>query len=341
MPGPARVNSIQALREFRSALAVFADECRSALESASSELNGRSLRISSDLPRQWQSEQRKNEELVVRCRIALEHAKSMADMGKSSVDERRALQRAKDNVENARTKLANTRRWSRELEKEISTYRGQTEPLARLVEASVPRAMQRLERMARELEKYTTVAPPDQRHSGASVERAAVTSTMSGEGSTGTTDERTRLFAQLPTPETIADAARHHDGALPALNLISEDRRTLALASGEHKAADLRADVAIACTPDAPHLVMQRQDPVDDTDSGWRLHTDPPAERWVRVPGVQLLRALPDLPSIARLPVGTTLTTRADRVSALFDTIGRDVWPHLRGPSEDAPEEPA
>ncbi len=341
MSGPARVSSIQALREFRSALTIFADEARSALDAAQGELTRAAQRTSADLPRHWQAQQRKWEEQVVRARIALEHARSQADMGKSSVDERRSLHHAKESVDVARRKLSSTKRWSREIEREQSQYRGQTEPLARMIEGDIPRAIARLERMARDLEGYTHVQMPDATDSGASVERSMATALASSK-STGDTDRYTALRALRPHSDSVRDAARlESSSGVPPIQLQREERKALALLAGEHPPADLRLDVAISIVPESTTIILQRDDPVDEADSGWRFHSDPPSDTCTRVPAVRLLGAIPDLPSLARCPAGTLAIIEDDVVSALFDTIGHDAWNDVRTHDADGEEDPA
>jgi hypothetical protein len=333
MPGPARVDSIHALREFRAALIRFADEARSALDSAQGELHRVSHRLASELPAHWRGEQRRWEEEVVRAKIALEHALSQAQMGKSSVDERKALARAKENVSIARTKLEHTKRWSRELDREHTLYRGQVESLARIIEGDIPRGLARLDRMAEELDRYTTVRPPEDQHSGAHTERA-MASAVGGEARAGD-DTYQRWRSLRPHPDTTRDAERRDRfESAQSWTLSLDDRRALALASGGSPPADLRLDVSVAAPLSDDVLVLQRDDPVDASDSGWRIHSDHP-ERWVRVPCVRLLGALPDLPSVARCPSGTLLLIEGGRVVALFDTIGSDTWAALRHHDED------
>lgn len=334
MAGPARVSSIQALREFMAALIMFADEARSALESADAEIARRAHTTNHDLPRRWRTEQRRMEEQVVCCKIELENALSMADMGKSSVDERRALARSKEGVENARHKLASSKRWGRELDRERTIYRGQAESLSRIIESVIPRALARLERMTDDLERYTHVTLPGTSTSAADVERTMAFAVPNAQGAAADDYERAR--ALRPTADTVCDAPVVDDlDAPPGANLPKGDRKALVLLTGDHPPADLRLDVAYAPGDSGSSFLVQRDDPVDERDSGWRIHGAEGGQAWVRVPGVRLLRTLPDLASIARLPEGTVVCVECDGVRSLFDTIGSDVWQAVIAPEKD------
>ena len=333
MPGPARVNSINALRDFRAALINFADEARAALDAAQSELNRSASRLSHELPGHWTKEQRRWEE--ERARIALEHALSQAEMGKSSIDERKSLAHAKERVGESRTKLAATKKWAREIEREQSLYRGQTEPLSRVIEALVPKALVRLERMADDLQQYTRIASPEGTHSAAYTEREMAKAIAQPPGSTS--DRYAAIRAMLPHPNTILNAQRSEDiEAPPAISLDREDRAALALATNEHPGADLRIDLAVAITGAwGDRIIIQRDTPADEQDSGWRLHPDNHTGGWLRTPTVRVLPTCPDLASISRLPPGSVVVVEDASVRRLFDTIGRDVWDSVRTPQAD------
>ncbi|MEM1423109.1 MAG: hypothetical protein AAGH64_03800 [Planctomycetota bacterium] len=331
MPGPARVDSIQALREFRQALIAFADEARSALDSAQSELNRSSAKLSHELPAHWAAERRRWEEEIVRARIALENATSQAKMGKSTIDERKALARARQNAAGSRDKLEASKKWSREIERERTLYRGQVEPLARVIEGGVAKAVLRLDRMGEDLEGYTRVQAPEDRHSAAEVERTIAGAVSHASG--GSADLYHTLRALLPHRETLLDAERTDtppEGITLALS--RDERQAIALASGAFPAIDLRLDIAIALDAAPDMLVLQREEPVDERDSGWRLHPGAGGSTWTRVPCVKLLGVAPDLAGVSRFPPGWALLADASGVRTLFDTIGEDVWETVRSP---------
>lgn len=331
MPGPARVDSIQALREFRSALIAFAEEARSALDAAQSELNRSAARLSHELPSHWTAEQRRWEEEVVRARIALEHALSQAEMGKSSIDERKALARSKENVSNARDKLAASKKWAREVDRERTLYRGQVEPLARVIEGGVAKALVRLDHMGEDLESYTKVQAPEERHGAAEVERAIAGAVAHNAGSSAEFYETLRSL--LPHRDVLLDAQRSDQApAGLSITLSREERAGIALAAGTFPAPDLRLNVAIAHDPEATTYILQRDESVDEQDSGWRIHPEHHAGTWTRTPCVRVLGVIPDLASVSRFPSGWALVVGNTGVRALFDTIGDDVWESVRSP---------
>ena len=65
-------------------------------------------------------------------------------------------------MDEAETKIANVKRWSRQLEREILLYKGHCQQLARAVEGDLPRAVASLEKMVAALERYVKLAAPAQ-----------------------------------------------------------------------------------------------------------------------------------------------------------------------------------
>ena len=64
-------------------------------------------------------------------------------------------------MDEAETKLANIKRWSRVLEREVILYKGHCQQIARAVEGDVPAALLRLDKMVGAQEKYVRIPAPD------------------------------------------------------------------------------------------------------------------------------------------------------------------------------------
>ncbi|MHC4210698.1 MAG: hypothetical protein ACYSWT_13405 [Planctomycetota bacterium] len=70
------------------------------------------------------------------------------------------MERAEAAVQEAETKLANTKRWKRLLEREAILYKGECQRLARALEAECPQALSRLDKMIDALERYVKLPAP-------------------------------------------------------------------------------------------------------------------------------------------------------------------------------------
>jgi len=136
----ARVRSIGALTELRAALAVFVEELETALASAESEAGRTVDWLRGTQLSYWSSEIVRRQELVTRSRSALFRAEAHTprELGKSNVDERKALERAKHSLKEAEVKHEHTKRLGVQLERAATTYRGQVLSLIHISEPTRP-----------------------------------------------------------------------------------------------------------------------------------------------------------------------------------------------------------
>jgi len=165
----ARVDSIDALRDFRVSLCLFADAIKVGLDEAESELDRTAIWLKQDQFSHWKRQVRKCEELVTRAKIELnrkQQQKTPLGGRYSCVDEKKALAAAKRRFEEAEKKLANVRRWVRQLEHERFTYKGVAQGLFQAVEADVPNALAQLDNMIASLESYASAGPVNEQGSG-------------------------------------------------------------------------------------------------------------------------------------------------------------------------------
>ncbi|HQU45544.1 MAG TPA: hypothetical protein PK867_22215 [Pirellulales bacterium] len=150
------------LRDFRAALANFADEARE-----SQAVNDMSVRrgidwFQNDLLKQWQSELRKREEAVTDARGEYERCRmqSFGDRVPDCTDQKVALKKAQLRLEEAQDKLKAVKKWSRVLEEEMQDYQGQSQQLADMLAGEMPKAMAEMDRLLSALEAYIGVAAP-------------------------------------------------------------------------------------------------------------------------------------------------------------------------------------
>ena len=158
----ARVESIDALKDFRVSLCKFADVIKVALEEAEGEIDRTAIWLKQDQNSHWKSQVRKHQELVTRARIELNRKlQQKTPMGGrySCVDEKKALAAAQKRCDEAEQKLANVHRWARQLDQEAFTYKGVAQGLLQMVEADVPHALAQLDNMIAALESYASSGP--------------------------------------------------------------------------------------------------------------------------------------------------------------------------------------
>jgi hypothetical protein len=160
MKPPARVTSLDLLRDFRASLAAFKSDGQDGLTA-----------IALDVRRafDWLTERRQFWVRSVReCQDEVTHAK--ADLARKQVllpgerqpdttQEVKALRRALARLAHAEEQVEKCRRWEPALRRAADEYEGPSRQLAGLLEADIPKALGLLDRLVRTLEEYVAVAP--------------------------------------------------------------------------------------------------------------------------------------------------------------------------------------
>ena len=158
----ARVTSIDALKEFKLALASFGEDADAALCSIELEINRFVDWLHYDQMSYWNREVRKRTDKVAEARSDLHKKKLTAMFGNnpSIVDEQVALKRAKVRLEEAEEKVKTVRKWLGIVQHAVNEYEGQAQQLGNVIADDIPRGVAVLGRMIEALEKYTQIAPP-------------------------------------------------------------------------------------------------------------------------------------------------------------------------------------
>ncbi|NLX12996.1 MAG: hypothetical protein GXY44_04975 [Phycisphaerales bacterium] len=163
MSEQARVDSVERLQTFRVQLCRSAESIETALSEAEQDIHRTRNWLHQDQQTYWKSELRKRTELYHRAKLALkrrQNEKTPLGGHYSYVDEKKAVDAAKRRLEEAEQKIANVRRWLRQLDKEADEYKAVVQRLGRYMEADVPRSLARLDQMIAALEAYFTVGVP-------------------------------------------------------------------------------------------------------------------------------------------------------------------------------------
>ena len=154
----ASVSSINALKDFKGALGTFATIIRTALGEAQSDLQRTTWWVQQDRLTHWQAQKRKRTAQLSQAKSELFRAQvASPDQRVPATLERKAVDEAQRRMDEAETKLANIKRWSRVLEREVILYKGHCQQLARAVDGEVPAALIRLDKMVDALEKYVRI----------------------------------------------------------------------------------------------------------------------------------------------------------------------------------------
>jgi hypothetical protein len=172
----ARVESIEALKSLRRALAMFAEEVGVSLDDAEGDISRTLVWLETEQRPRWQAELRKRTEVLRQARQALQQKRMYRDSSgrtPSSVAEEKAVRRATEDLEQAEQKLRNVAKFIPVLEKQGQQYKGLAQRLTRAVASDVPVGMAELDRMVQALEAYVAAAPDEARSQAPAGETAA------------------------------------------------------------------------------------------------------------------------------------------------------------------------
>ena len=160
----ADVRSIDAIERFRIKLIDFIDAGRMSLTEAESDIEKNIGWLQRDRIPHWTRQIRKRQELLTRAKGDL-YRKQMQSTSKdgraSVVDEKRALRRAEERLDEAQRRMQLSKRWIRTLERELALYKGNVSGFSAAVERDLPNAASLLKKMTENLEKYLALSPPD------------------------------------------------------------------------------------------------------------------------------------------------------------------------------------
>jgi hypothetical protein len=159
----ARVTNVASIDDFRVALAEFAVQVRQALTDLEMEIHRAMDWISVDRPAHWRGEVRRSGDLVARAKDELAHSrtfKRMGDFVPSCVEEKKAVDKAKQRLAHAEQKVEAVRHWASASRRAVDEFKGPVQQLMGLLDGDIPRASALLERMSRALAQYTSIGAP-------------------------------------------------------------------------------------------------------------------------------------------------------------------------------------
>jgi hypothetical protein len=161
MAKAANVRSLEALREFRVALIKFIDKAKRAVSTSDSEVMRTQMWIDSHQPSYWIREIRKGEEKLNQAKSELFRATiSQPDNPRGPTDQVRLVRKRKAEIEFAKKKLEQTKRWSRLFERSTNEYRGAMAPLSSALDGIAQKAVVMIERSIATLESYLASGVP-------------------------------------------------------------------------------------------------------------------------------------------------------------------------------------
>jgi hypothetical protein len=162
MSRSANVHSTDALRRFAAALQVFQDEARSCLQMLDGQLRQMTLWLEQDRPVFWKREIERCMREMTEARVRLHQCRMrrIGDFRPSCIEEVKALEQSRRDLEFAQHQLPLLKRWHAEVAHESNEYRGRAAQLVQTVERDIPHLLALLAAAADRLEAYAAIAAP-------------------------------------------------------------------------------------------------------------------------------------------------------------------------------------
>ena len=162
MSSQASVQSVDALKELRVALALFGDDVLAALGGVEMEAKRTAQWLQHDRRMYWQDQIKRRREAVAQAQAEVFRRKlqKTADNTPAMSEQKELLRRAEASLHEAELRAALVKKWEPALQQAILEYHGSIRRIKNLASGDVPRAVFALERMIDALEAYLRVAPP-------------------------------------------------------------------------------------------------------------------------------------------------------------------------------------
>jgi hypothetical protein len=164
----ATVHSIEALRDFRAALATFAEEASAALGAVNMEVRRTVQWVQYDRRTYWQEQikRRREQVAIAQAEVFRRKLAKTADNNPAMSEQKELLRKAEASLREAEQRAGLVKKWEPALQQAALEYRASTRRIGAVV-ADVPRAIFVLGRMVEALEAYLREAPPSGGEAGA------------------------------------------------------------------------------------------------------------------------------------------------------------------------------
>ncbi len=159
----ARVFNVEGIEDFRVALALFADDARSALSMIDVELRRGVDWITHERPAHWQHESRKRADALNRAKENLVRCKTFKAMDgytPACTEEKKDVEKAQKKVREAEMRMQATKHWCREIAHEMNEFEGRLSQVTSLLDSELPKALAVLDKIIKSLDSYLAVEGP-------------------------------------------------------------------------------------------------------------------------------------------------------------------------------------
>lgn len=163
MNRPAKVQSIEVVRDFRIAYAKLAEEVQRSLDLRQIQIRKFLDWLNTDQRNYWLAELKQRRRDLEEAKTALRRKQLQPSnrQGNHASSEQAAVRKAKESVELAEQKLKALQHWSKVVEQAVRNYEASYRQMASHLTSKVPNGLQMLDGVLQSLEAYLrTQAPP-------------------------------------------------------------------------------------------------------------------------------------------------------------------------------------
>jgi hypothetical protein len=327
----AKVQDVEALKEFRLALITFAEKATNAIGEADSEVQRVTSWVENEQTTFWSNEQRKRQAAVVKAKEDLRFKqlfKSPSGGKQSTADEEKNLATALRRLAEADQKVLNVKKAIRLLHKEAHMYKGSVQRWASTVGVDIPNAAAKIQRMMIQLEAYLALQAPD---IGPSMESGDGSSAGMSQGTGPQVGGYKRLRQTTPDGPTKDSAPAETVPLAPwsAGEFATGDSEELDKLDVEKSLPDPSSTVIIAFgVGKAQKIYLERSNGSYPGDSGWYIGpadmSKPDGYQSVKVE--QLLQVRPHFAALLALPVGTLAVIDTAGIGAVLNASDAETW---------------
>ncbi len=162
MSSQASVQSIDDLKDMRTALALYGEETLGALGTVDAEVRRTVRWLDEERPVYWQDQIKRRREMVAQARAEVfrKNLQKRPDYTPPMSEQKEALRKAEASLQEAEKRLALVRKWQPRMKQAVLEYHANVQRLKDLAAGDVPQAVILLARIIDALEAYLRVAPP-------------------------------------------------------------------------------------------------------------------------------------------------------------------------------------
>jgi phage-related minor tail protein len=213
MSSQVSVHSVEALKDFRVALALYGEDTLAAIGAVEAEVRRTVRWLEQERPAYWQDQIKRRREQVsqAKAEVFRRQLQKRPDYTPAMSEQKENLHKAEASLQDAEKRLTMVRKWQPRLQHAVLEYHASVQRLKDLSSADVPSAVDLLSRLIDALESYLSVQPPSGGGEGSATARASAEMESIA----------TRLIDEAP----VATAAANPDQA--AIEVEAEPSRAL------------------------------------------------------------------------------------------------------------------